>query len=166
MFQFTCSSCGQIHRGMPTFGFSFPIQYLDIPNTEREQRVSLNPNECVIDDQWFFVRGSIEIPVHESPEPLIWGVWVSLSERSFKTFRDFFQQPKKPYPGPFLGWLASDMRPYEETCVNLKTRTHVRDSQMRPSIELEPTHHRLAVEQREGISVQRVAEIYALMVHD
>jgi hypothetical protein len=49
--------------------------------------------------------------------------------------------------------------------VNLKTRVHLRDGFIRPFIELEPTDHPLAVEQREGISVERVAELYALVVH-
>jgi hypothetical protein len=34
-----------------------------------------------------------------------------------------------------------------------------------PLIELEPTDHPLALEQRSGISVDRVAEIYAIMMH-
>jgi hypothetical protein len=50
--------------------------------------------------------------------------------------------------------------------VNLKTRVHLRDHGIRPLIELEPTEHPVAVEQREGISVARVSEIYAQMVHD
>ena len=37
---------------------------------------------------------------------------------------------------------------------------------MRPFIELEPTDHPLAVEQREGIPARRVAEFYALVVHE
>jgi hypothetical protein len=42
---------------------------------------------------------------------------------------------------------------------------HLRDDGMRPYIELEPTDHPLAVEQREGISPERVAELYEIVVH-
>ena len=55
--------------------------------------------------------------------------------------------------------------PYPET-MNLKTRVHLRDQGIRPFIELEPTDHPLAVEQRQGISVARVAEIYAMLMHE
>jgi hypothetical protein len=48
--------------------------------------------------------------------------------------------------------------------VNLKTAVHLRDDGVRPYIELEPTDHPLAVEQREGISVERLGEIYAIMM--
>ena len=42
---------------------------------------------------------------------------------------------------------------------------HLRDHGVRPFIELEPTDHPLALEQRNGISVDRAAEIYAIMMH-
>jgi len=36
---------------------------------------------------------------------------------------------------------------------------HLRDDFQRPPIKLEPTYHPLAVDQREGISMQRLGEI-------
>jgi hypothetical protein len=47
----------------------------------------------------------------------------------------------------------------------LKTRVHSRNVGMAPYIELEPTEHPLAVEQRRGISPNRVWEIAELMQH-
>ena len=41
---------------------------------------------------------------------------------------------------------------------------HPRDG-MRPYIELEPTDHPLALEQRNGIPMARVAQIYEARVH-
>jgi hypothetical protein len=49
--------------------------------------------------------------------------------------------------------------------MNLKTMVHLRDNGTRPFIELEPTQHPLAVEQKTGITAERVAEIYAQVVH-
>jgi hypothetical protein len=62
--------------------------------------------------------------------------------------------------GPFFGWL----KPCLET-TGLKTRVDLRDHGLRPWIELEPTDHPLALAQRNGIVVDRVAEIYAIMMH-
>jgi hypothetical protein len=56
------------------------------------------------------------------------------------------------------------LSPTPET-MNLKTRAHLRDHGLRPLIELEPTDHPLALEQRNRISLDRVAEIYAIMMH-
>jgi hypothetical protein len=49
--------------------------------------------------------------------------------------------------------------------MDLKTRVHLRDDGLRPWIELEPTDHQLALEQRNAVSIDRVAEIYSIMVH-
>ena len=60
--------------------------------------------------------------------------------------------------GPFFGWLASELPPCPDT-PHLKTMVHLRDDFQRPPIKLEPTYHPLAVDQREGISMQRLGEI-------
>ena len=112
----------------------------------------------MIDRSSFFVRGCLEIPVRDAAEPLIWGVWVSLSEKSFIALRNVFADQYRSHVGPFFGWLNSWLKPYPDT-MDLKTRVHLRDHRIRPWIELEPTDHPLAVEQRVGISVDRVAEI-------
>jgi len=41
-----------------------------------------------------------------------------------------------------------------------------RDDRQRPRIELEPTDHPLAIEQRAGITFDRLLDIYALNGHD
>jgi hypothetical protein len=110
------------------------------------------------------VRGCIEIPVHGADEPFVWGVWVSLSESSFKAWKDTYSLKLRSHIGPFFGWLSAAIQPYPDT-INLKTRVHLRDDGIRPFIELEPTDHPLAIEQCEGISPARVAEMYAFLVH-
>jgi hypothetical protein len=163
-FEFKCTSCDEVHVGMPSFGAEAPLSYFAIPENEREQRCSLGSDDCVIDGDSFFVRGCIEIDVHDEEEPLSWGVWVSLSEASFKKWVAVFDEPLRSDVGPFFGWLDAWIKPYPET-MNLKTMVHLRNNGIRPYIELEPTEHPLAVEQRDGISVARVAEIYAVMMH-
>jgi hypothetical protein len=58
---------------------------------------------------------------------------------------------------PMFGWLSTSIPCYPET-INLKTMVHTRSVGVRPYIELEPTEHQhpLAIEQREGIAIERV----------
>lgn len=163
-FEFKCTTCGEIHRGIPTFGADKPLSYFEVPEEERAKRCDCGSDECVIDEKWFFVRGCIEIPVHGEEDPFIWGVWVSLSEENFKKWIECFEKEKRSHVGPFFGWLNAWLKPYPST-VNLKTKVHLRDKGTRPYIELEPTDHPLSVEQQEGISKERVAEIYSIMMH-
>lgn len=164
-FKFHCTSCGEMHEGMPSFGAHAPLSYYKVPSDEREQRCRLGSDECVIDEKWFFVKGCIEIPVLGEEEVLSWGVWVSLSKQSYIQWLDAIKKEKRSHIGPFFGWLDAWLKPYPDT-LNLKTTVHLRDRELRPYIELEPTDHRLAIEQHEGISVERVAEIYSIMVHE
>jgi len=164
MFRFRCASCNEWHEGMPTFGAEAPVYYNHVAPEEREKRCSLGTDECVIDEKFFFVRGCLDIPVHSQGEPFSWGVWVSLSKGSFIEFLRYFGVPKRSHAGPFFGWLSSDLPVYPST-LNLKTHVHFRDDGIRPYIELEATDHPLSVEQRDGISTQRVAEIFAFFHH-
>ena len=164
MFEFRCNSCGQTHQGMPSFGAKAPLSYYEIPEPDRAQRCDLGSDDCVIDGKYFFVRGCIEIPVHGQTEPLNWGVWVSLSKESHLAWLSSFDSHTRSHIGPFFEWLNAWLKPYPDT-LNLKTKVHLRNKGIRPYIELEPTDHALAMEQRRGISVDRVAEIYAIMNH-
>jgi len=134
-FEFKCTSCGEVHRGIPTFGADKPLSYFEVPEEEREERCDCGSDDCVIDEKWFFIRGCIEIPVHGEEEPFVWGVWVSLSEESFKEWIECFDKEKRSHIGPFFGWLNAWLKPYPDT-INLKTKVHLRDKGTRPYIEL------------------------------
>lgn len=162
--EFKCACCDEIINGIPTFGWDYPIAYLDVPEEKRDEDVFLTEDLCVIDDKWFFVRGCIEIPVVGYEDPFIWGVWVSLSEENFMEFQDLLGVEKRAHFGPYFGWLSAYIDLYPDT-ENLKTMVHIRDNGNRPYIELEPTDHPLALEQKNGITIERVAEIYADRVH-
>jgi len=163
-FEFKCKTCGETHRGMPGFGAEKPLSYYEIPEAEREARCDCGSDECVIDGQWFFVRGCIEIPVHGEEDPFVWGAWVSLSKESFEQWGQCFGAVRRSHIGPFFGWLNAWLAPYPDT-MNLKTMVKLRDNDIRPYIELEKTDHPLSIEQHNGISVERVAEIYSIMMH-
>lgn len=164
MFAFRCRSCGEVHEGIPSFGWDYPVQYLEVPEHDRRRRCHLTSDTCVIDGQFFFVRGCLEVPVVGQHEPMSWGVWTSLSEKNFLHFEELFDEPNRASHGPFFGWLSAHIWIYPDT-VNLKAAVHLRDDGIRPHVDLEPTDHPLAVEQRQGITVERVAEIYEKMVH-
>jgi hypothetical protein len=152
---YLCACCGKTHKGLPDIGSSAPWAMYTIPEEERATRVFLTNDTCVINDQEFFIRGVLEVPVHEQEEALGFGVWVSLSEEHFLCYQENFDTDKI---GPFFGWLCTEIRAFTPTLV-LKSRVHFQGNGLRPIIELEPTDHPLAVAQREGISLERAWEI-------
>ncbi|MCT9089644.1 DUF2199 domain-containing protein [Streptomyces sp. ASQP_92] len=122
-------------------------------------------DQCVVRAQHYFVKGMIEIPVIGGDETFSWGVWVSISRDSFSRAADLWDTPGRESEKPSFGWLTTDLPVYPATTLNLKTYVHTRPVGERPFVELEPTDHPLAVEQRTGISLDRVREIAAAVLH-
>jgi hypothetical protein len=153
-----CKTCGQVHTELPHIGDDRPAYYYGIPEAERERRVKLTGDTCVIDDEDYFIRGVIEIPVHGHPHEFGWGVWVTLKKENFEKYQANFDTPDI---GPFFGWLSTEIDWYKpHTTINLKTMAHFRGEGLRPMIKLEPaSDHPLAVDQRNGITLEKAWEI-------
>ena len=163
-FGFECATCGTYHVGMPSFGWDWPIQYLMVPETDRARRTRLTPDWCTIGDDQFFVRGSLEVHVHGHEEPFSWGVWVSLSRTNFERYSTLHDDPEREAADRFVCWLCSAIPGYPDVS-RLKAAVHVRPWPSAPFVDLEPTDHPLALEQRNGITTKRVHEIAQSVMH-
>jgi hypothetical protein len=161
---YTCTCCGDHHDELP-LNFSTTAPDVWDPSFEDDSDSMLSADQCVIKGEHFFVKGLIEIPVIGSPDVFSWGVWVSLSKANFARTVDLWESAGREAEPPYFGWLTTELPVYSPSTVNLKTNTHTRPVGQRPFIELEPTDHPLAVEQREGISQDRVHEIVRAVLH-
>jgi hypothetical protein len=162
----TCRCCGRQFNTLPLdFACQGPDHWFQIPETERAARGRLDSDVCFIDDNDIFVRGCLEIPIIGQENCFIWGLWVSVSKASFARFLELWERSKIENEPPKFGWLCNNFSLYPTT-LNLKTRLHLRGGGQRPFIELEPTDHPLAVEQRQGISIKRIEEIAAALSFD
>lgn len=163
---YTCSTCGAHHDDLPmSYGVKTPYWYEVIAPEERDARASISSDQCIIDGEHFFVLGVLEIPVSDGDGPFSWSVWVSLSEESFDRMHELWQSPEREREPPYFGWLSAEIPGYPST-LNLKTHLHTRSVGLRPTIELEPTDHPLAIEQRQGITIARVRQIAEQTLHD
>jgi hypothetical protein len=160
-----CRTCGEYHPGPPlNYSTEAPYQWFEISQEVREVRAELTSDQCIIDGRYFFMRGQLEIPIIDHPDPFVWGVWVSLSEENFWRATDLWEQEGRENEPPCFGWLCIALPGYPDT-LGLKTMVHSRPVGIRPFVELEPTDHPLAVEQREGITMARVREIAETVLH-
>jgi hypothetical protein len=146
------------------YGAEAPVHWYSMAPEEVERRGQLSKDQCIIDDQFFFVVGNLEIPVIGSNELFSWDVWVSLSERSFARSCELWEQIGRESEPAYFGWLSTSLPGYPDT-VNLKTMVHTREVGRRPRIDLEPSDHPLSLEQRNGITLARVQEIAAMVLH-
>ena len=115
---FQCPICGEIHDGIPHLGSDRPDPWWDVPEEERSGRIELTSETCIIDDEEFFIRGVIEIPIHGCPDPFGFGVWVSQKKENFF---QYLEKPDSSAIGPFFGWLCTRVACYQEDTFLLKT---------------------------------------------
>lgn len=161
---YRCHRCGQFHEGPPfSYEFEAPDLWAQLSETKR-QRSELTSEICVIEDRYFFIKGNLWIPVRDADEEFNWTVWSSLSRENFERsveLWDFAGREKEPL---YFGWLSNQIPIYPDT-FNLKVNVHTLAVGERPAIELEPTEHPLALEQRGGIALARVQEIAEIVLH-
>jgi hypothetical protein len=160
---FRCHTCGKWHEGLPLdYAYDAPAYWSD--NLQSEPDSFLNADFCVIKNEDFFVRCLIEVPIIGHNEPFRWGVWTSLSKLNFDKIVDLWHDRKLLDEPPFFGWLSNSIDLYPET-LSLKTNLHSKNIGQRPYVQLEPTDHPLAIEQRTGITMDRVREIAERSLH-
>jgi hypothetical protein len=105
---------------------------------------------------------SSKFPSLARTKRFMWGVWVSVSKASSSRILELWEAPAIENELPKFGCFATTSLSLPKT-LNLKTHLYLRGGGIRPSIELEPIDHPLAIEQQQGISVQRVEEIAAAL---
>jgi hypothetical protein len=108
----------------------------------------------------------VRLPIRGSTsETFELGPWSSLSRDHFAIYVENFVRPDQHRLGPWFGWLSNQFAGYPNT-LGLKCHVQPRDARTRPIIELEPTDHPLARQQREGITFDEILDYYAAAGHD
>ena len=163
---FNCTVCHQHHPTLPlSFSIKVPQAALTIPAEQVDRRIVINPDQCVLDNSRFYLRGRVVVPIHELPEePFIWGVWAEVGPKDFiRTQKSWRTEGRESEP-PFLGYLDTDLPLYAPT-LNLRTAIQTQPIGRRPHFTLLDPHHPLAIEQRHGIPLARVQRIAETLLH-
>lgn len=124
----------------------------------------LSEDFCVLRGEHYFVRCVFDIPVHGMEEKFGFGLWSTLSRWNFDLYVDGFDDGRYEDLGPWTGWFSNRIATFEDT-LNQACWVHPQLDRQRPVISLEDDDHPLAIAQREGISAERVLEIYAKYGH-
>jgi len=106
------------------------------------------------------ILANIELPVKGSADQFVWTCWISLSHASYDRMQRLWDEPGRHAQESAFGYVSVSLPTYEPSTFALKSRVHTRSIGIRPWVELEPTSHPLAVEQREGIELERIVAVY------
>lgn len=163
---YRCSCCGNEYENLPlTFGTEYPAYYYTVPEEERESRVEKTESLCVIDEEHFFVRGRLTIPIIDHEEDFIFNVWTTLSEENFIRTNELWNDVDRVNELPYFGWLQTYVPTYGDT-LNLKTNVITQEVGVIPKIEVIEENNQLAVDQKNGITLNRALEIAIGIIPD
>jgi hypothetical protein len=141
-----------------------PTLRATLPPQERDERCFLTEDLCVIDDERFFVYGSLEVPVIDGPGPFMWGVWAEVGEEDFFHFQDLFGVEGREREPPIPATLGSDI-PLYPPMLELDVCVVHQPAGERPLILLSESDHPLYIEQSQGITTGRIREILEWYLH-
>jgi hypothetical protein len=167
----TCPCCGLKHAGLFDLVSARPHPWPGgeeaRPNSEILTSSNiLTEDFCILNGEHFFVRCLLRLPIVTKPGISFgFGIWATLSRANFDLYLDTFDSGEQDDLGPWFGWFSNRLNGYPDT-LYLKCHVQPRAGRQRPFVQLEPTQHPLAIEQRDGITFDRVLEIYALNGHD
>jgi hypothetical protein len=166
-----CAACGETHEGLFDLACTNPEQWPGpedkAPNGTLDLTGDfLSEDFCVLRGEHFFVRAVLELPIQGSGgRQFGFGIWATLSSQNFVRYVETFDSGEQDDLGPWFGWFSNRLKGYLDT-LNLKCQVYPVSGRQRPRVLLESTDHPLAVEQKNGITFDRVLELYALHGHD
>ncbi|HHC78855.1 MAG TPA: DUF2199 domain-containing protein [Flavobacteriia bacterium] len=114
--EFKCAECGKIHSEWPALAFKSPSNYNCLTDQEKKELGKLDSDFCEIhyqDQIDRFIRVTLTQKLNDACETLEYGLWVSLSEKSYQDYNENFDNPN--YETRYFGYLCNNIPKYENT---------------------------------------------------
>jgi hypothetical protein len=161
-----CTTCKEFHSGLPlSYAADSPDIYAWLKESERKRRAVLGSDQCIIDEEKYFLRGLIEVPIIGFKDVFLWGVWACIWKKDFDEISEHWETPEREkLIGPYKGRLNNCLTEYPET-FNLKCTIRIQRVGSRPLFYIDESDHALAQEQRHGISLERIQDIASHLMH-
>ncbi len=132
--KYICECCGKKHEVWPSLAYSSPTNYNNLTEEEKHSIAELTSDFCVIkyaDQTDKFIRCTLTQKVIDHCENLEYGLWVSLSDKSFKDYSENYDNEN--HETKYFGWLSNYLPDYENT-TNIPTTIYTRIGNSRPQI--------------------------------
>lgn len=156
-----CPCCGLAHDGLSvSIPVSRPTLTDKVPPAEWAERVWSNGEMCVIDDERFYLYGSVLLSIHGHPDEFAWGAWAEVSEEQFMGYQELRAEEGREAHAPLAALLGTDI-PFYPATLGLPLMVHVQPQGLRPNFVLDAGPHPLVQDQAGGVSPERVESIKA-----
>lgn len=138
LMAYICSSCGKEHQDWPAITYSAPSYYFELSDDEKEKNAELGSDYCMIYHEHQtdrFIRCVLFQKIIDHCSNLEYGLWVSLSESSYKNYADNFQNTN--HVTQYFGWLSNFLPDYSYGG-SIPTMVQTKTGNSRPEIIPDP----------------------------
>jgi hypothetical protein len=111
--KYRCNSCGTEHDEWPSLTYASPDNYNSLSEEDKQKLGSLDSDFCICkhtEQVDRFIRCTLTQKVVDHCENLEYGLWVSLSEKSFQDYTDNYD--REDYETKYFGWLCNRIPDY------------------------------------------------------
>ena len=151
--KYTCSCCGKELEEWPALTFTSPDNYHMLSQHDKDHIAQIGNDFCIItypDQTDRFIRCTLTQKVIDHCQDLEYGLWVSLSEKSYKDYSDNYN--KQDHKATYFGWLCNDIPGYEFS-ESIPATVRTRPGNSRPEIiPHEDFDHQFVKDYYNGIS--------------
>ena len=124
----------------------------------------LSEDFCVLDGKYFMVRAVLQIPVRGVSGGFGFGCWSTLSRENFDKYIECFDSGGYSAGELWSGWLCNQLADFVGP-EPLAVWVQPRPDRQRPFVWVMDDAHPLALAQEEGITADRVLELFAFYRH-
>lgn len=152
---FKCANCGLVHDELPALGFAAPYYYDVLSEDDKASIAELTTDFCVIrheEQTDRFIRATLTIPINDACENLDYGIWVSLSEKSYDEYKSEFKSNVEGRT--YFGMVSNVIPDYEESTLGLHVNVNTRSNSMRPELIPHQKEHELILDWENGITIK------------
>ncbi len=138
---------------LPAIGFQAPYYFDVLEDEEKASMAEITDDFCVIrhpDQTDRFIRAVLHIPIKGTGETFDYGLWVSVSEKSFKAYKKSYDKDGKTQT--YFGMISNEIADYEASTLALHADINTRNGGDRPEIVLHESDHPLFSDWTNGIT--------------
>lgn len=138
-----------------------PTIVSQLSDAERDVRVALSSDQCILDDEHFFILGTLDLPIQGSDEVIRWIAWSTLSRASFERADELWTTDGRESEPPYFGWLSNRIPGFPDS-LHIKVLVHTGPLGCRPRFEVVEDEHPIRDAQRRGITSEKADELIHL----
>jgi hypothetical protein len=153
--KYTCATCGKCHEELPALGFDEPGHYAALNDTDKNEIAEISSDFCIIrhpEQTDRFIRAVMTIQINDACENLEYGLWVSLSEKSYVDYEEYFKKDREEKT--YFGTICNEVPCYEKSSIGLHVSVSTRNGGIRPDLIPYESDHPLIADWENGISIK------------